>query len=81
TGDVGTIISNGTIQDTVNRYTWSLPSGITIPSAGSITVTATCETSGSVSAAAGTLTIIATPTSGWTSVTNKTAAATGSDAQ
>ena len=76
-GDVGTVITNGTVQDTVNRNTWNLPASVTIPEVGSITVTATCSVSGPVTGAIDTLTIIGTPTDGWTGVTNKTAAAIG----
>lgn len=80
-GDVGTIITNGTVQDTVNRNTWNLPARVTIPQSGSITVTATCSVSGAVPGAIGTLTIIGTPTDGWTGVTNTTAAAIGQPMQ
>lgn len=76
-GDVGTVITNGTVQDTVNRNTWNLPASVSIPEVGSITVTATCSVSGPVTGAIDTLTIIGTPTDGWTGVTNKTAAAIG----
>lgn len=80
-GDVGTVITNGTVQDTVNRNTWNLPATVTIPEGGSITVTATCAVSGPVTGAIGTLTIIGTPTDGWTGVTNTTAAAIGQPMQ
>lgn len=80
-GDVGTVITNGTVQDTVNRNTWNLPASVTIPEGGSITVTATCAVSGAVTGAIGTLTIIGTPTDGWTGVTNTTAAAIGQPMQ
>ena len=80
-GDVGTVITNGTVQDTVNRNTWNLPATVTIPEGGSITVTATCAVSGPVTGAIDTLTIIGTPTDGWTGVTNTTAAAIGQPMQ
>ncbi len=80
-GDVGTVITNGTVQDTVNRNTWNLPASVTIPEGGSITVTATCAVSGPVTGAIDTLTIIGTPTDGWTGVTNTTAAAIGQPMQ
>ena len=63
-GDVGTVITNGTVQDTVNRNTWNLPASVTIPEVGSITVTATCSVSGPVTGDIDTLTIIGTPTAG-----------------
>lgn len=80
-GDPGTIITNGTVQDTVNRNTWNLPASVTIPTGGSVTVTATCSTPGPVTGDIGTLTIIGTPTDGWTGVTNTTAAAIGQPMQ
>jgi len=69
TGASGTIINNGVVQD-VNGFQWSLPPQVIIPSAGNITVTATCQTPGNVTANIGDLHIIATPTAGWTSVSN-----------
>lgn len=75
-GVVGTVITNGVVQDT-NQVKWDLPASVTIPAAGQITVTATCETTGAVSAAPGTVTVIATPTRGWQTVTNASAAALG----
>ncbi len=80
-GDVGTVITNGTVQDTVNRNTWNLPATVTIPEGGSITVTSRCAVSGPVTGAIDTLTIIGTPTDGWTGVTNTTAAAIGQPMQ
>lgn len=77
TGDVGTTITNGTVQDSVNRNTWSLPVSVTIPEGGTTTVTAVCTTSGPISADIGTLTIIGTPTNGWTGVTNPSASSVG----
>lgn len=75
-GVVGTTITNGVVQDT-NQVKWDLPASVNIPPAGQITVTATCETTGAVSAAPGTVTTIATPTRGWQTVTNASAAAMG----
>ncbi len=84
TGTAGTTITGGLIAD-ANNYQWSIPSPTIIPSGGTITVTATCQTSGVISAPANTITVIVTPTSGWTSVTNPSAATVGtavaSDAQ
>ncbi|WP_250512708.1 baseplate J/gp47 family protein [Caballeronia sp. INDeC2] len=75
-GVVGTTITNGIVQDT-NQVNWDLPASVTIPPAGQITVTATCEQAGAISAAPGTVTTIATPTSGWQTVTNASAALLG----
>ncbi len=76
TGQAGTIISNGVVQDTAG-YKWNLPASVVIPPGGSISVTATCQTIGAIAALAGTLTGIATPTLGWQNVTNPAAATTG----
>jgi uncharacterized phage protein gp47/JayE len=84
-GQAGTVITDGVIQDAQLQNRWSLPSTVVIPLSGQITVTATCETIGAVTAPAGTLTKIATPTRGWQTVNNPTAATAGqpveSDAQ
>ena len=80
-GDVGTIITNGTVLDSVNRNTWNLPASVTIPEGGLATVTAICTTPGPISADIGTLTIIGTPTNGWTGVTNATPASVGQPMQ
>lgn len=76
TGTPYTVISNGLIQDTSGYY-WSLPQVTIIGSTGVVSVTATCETIGSISALPDTLTIIATPQYGWTSVTNDASATEG----
>lgn len=80
-GDPGTIITNGIVIDTVNRNQWVLPVSVTIPDTGSITVTATCSTPGPVAGDIGTLTVIGTPTDGWTGVYNTTAASLGNSVQ
>lgn len=80
-GDPGTIITNGIVIDTASGNQWVLPASVTIPDTGSITVTATCSTTGLVSGAINTLTIIGTPTDGWTGVYNATAASLGAAAQ
>ncbi|MFA6876526.1 MAG: baseplate J/gp47 family protein, partial [Parabacteroides sp.] len=49
TGTNGTIITGGIVSD-VAGYAWDLPTPITIPSGGLLTVTATCETIGSITA-------------------------------
>lgn len=80
-GTVGATITNGSVRDTLYKYLWSLPTTVSIPAGGTITVTATCTTAGAVMLGAGTLTIIATPTDGWASVTNATASAPGQSVQ
>lgn len=79
TGVAGTTITNGTATDGTN--TWNLPNEVTIPSNGIITVLATCDKSGSVSAAPNTITTIVNPTYGWLSVTNNYAATPGQDVE
>ena len=76
TGTAGTVITNGKVKDSAG-YIWDLPTTTTIGAGGTVSVSATCETSGSISATIGTLTIIYTPTAGWTSVTNPSAAYAG----
>lgn len=68
-GQVGTTINNGQAEDTLGQK-WSLPALVTIPVGGEITVTAVASEIGAVSAAAGTITKIATPTLGWQTVEN-----------
>lgn len=75
-GQAGTVILNGQAKDTLDQ-TWNLPASVTIPVGGSITVTATAAEVGAVSAAAGTITKIATPTLGWQTVNNVAAATMG----
>lgn len=78
TGTAGTVINNGIVGDNQNLNTqWALPATVTIPLAGTINVTATCTQLGATPAAVATLVNIATPTAGWTSVTNAAAATTG----
>lgn len=75
-GQAGTVILNGQAKDTLDQK-WNLPASVTIPVGGSIVVTATAENIGSVSAAAGTINKIATPTLGWQTVNNVAAATVG----
>lgn len=75
-GQAGTVITNGKAED-VNGVTWDLPATVTIPSGGTITVTVTAEQAGAITAPAGTITKIATPTKGWQSFTNTAAAVPG----
>ena len=75
-GQAGTIILNGQAKDTLDQK-WNLPASVTIPVGGSIVVTATAAEVGAVSAAAGTINKIATPTLGWQTVNNVAAATIG----
>lgn len=74
-GTVGTTITNGVVTDSAGNR-WSLPPSVTLAGT-TITVTATCQTIGAIPAAANTVTGIATPTRGWASVTNPSAATAG----
>lgn len=56
---------------------WNIPVGTTIPGGGSIIVTAEAQESGAVQAVIGSVNRIFTPTRGWQSVTNATAATAG----
>ncbi len=75
-GSVGTNIVDGTAID-VNGKTWALPALVVIPPAGQILVTATCTEPGSIAANIGTVTVRGTPTLGWSTVTNPSAASLG----
>lgn len=76
-GQATSTIINGIAVDS-NSNRWFLPSPVTIPISGQIDVTAFAEFSGAVTASAGTITTIGTPTRGWQSVTNPTDAVPGS---
>lgn len=80
TGTAGETITNGSAKD-ANNVIWNLPASVSIGVDGTVTVTATCSKSGAVAAQAGTITTINTPTRGWTSVTNPTAATVGEPAE
>lgn len=75
-GTAGTTITNGYATDDDGNK-WMLPDSVTIPAAGQITVTATASEVGDVSATIGTITGIGTPTRGWQTVTNPSAADRG----
>lgn len=76
TGTAGTVVTNGIVSDVEGRL-WDLPESVTLDGNGTATVTATCRETGVVSAQAGAITRIMTPTIGWVSVTNAEAAVTG----
>lgn len=75
-GTAGTVITNGYATDDAGNR-WMLPASVTIPVEGQITVTATASDVGAVSAPAGSITGIGTPTRGWQTVTNLLAAVEG----
>ncbi len=75
-GQAGATITNGQAKDILDQR-WMLPASVVVPVSGSIVVTATAEKVGAVSASAGTINKIATPTLGWQTVNNVTAATIG----
>lgn len=76
TGTPGAVIANGLASDE-SGVIWELPDSVTLNASGYASVVATCQQMGVVEAMAGTITRIATPTAGWTSVTNPAPADTG----
>jgi len=75
-GQAGMPIINGVIIDPANNR-WSLPAEVDVPPAGTVTVTATCQTPGAIQLAPNTTWTIGTPTRGWQSVSNVNAASPG----
>lgn len=75
TGSSGTVINDGKVSDGSN--VWLLPSTVTIPATGTITVEAESEQYGSIYVQANKITTILTPVFGWQSVTNLTASSPG----
>lgn len=80
TGTIGLEIVSGSAKD-ANNIIWTLPASVVIGTGGTVIVTAMCATAGAVAALAGTITGINTPTRGWVSVTNPSAATVGSAAE
>lgn len=77
-GANGTPIINGIVGDDQSLGTqWALPALVTIPGGGTITVTATCTEPGAIAASANSITKILTPTAGWQTVNNASAATPG----
>lgn len=76
---LGSIANPAQAIDTLSQI-WNLPV-TTIPSGGTITVTATASLPGSLQAAANTVTGIYTPTLGWQTVNNATPASPGQPVQ
>ena len=71
-----TQIVDGAVRDRAGM-TWDLPSSVVIDSDGTTYTVVTCRTAGAVSALAGDISQIETPTYGWVSVTNEVAAVLG----
>lgn len=75
-GQAGTTIRNGYATDDLGQR-WNLPATVVIPRSGEILVTATADEAGALTAAAGSISTIGTPTYGWQTVTNKADATPG----
>lgn len=75
-GQAGTVITSGYAVDALSNK-WLLPDTVSIPLAGTVTVTATAEQAGEISAPAGAISKIGTPTRGWQTVTNPLPAVPG----
>lgn len=75
-GQAGTLIENGFAIDTFERR-WDLPESVVIPISGEVTVTATCEEIGAITAEANSINRIGNPTLGWQTVNNPLAANVG----
>lgn len=76
TGTPFTQILDGAVKDRAGLV-WDLPSSVVIDSSGTTYTVVTCRTSGPVSALAGDINKIETPTYGWVSVINEVAAVLG----
>jgi len=76
TGVVGTIITNGVVQDSSGNL-WNLPASVTIPTGGSITVTVTAQQAGAISAVVASINQIYNPQVGWQTFSNTTPAVVG----
>lgn len=79
-GQAGTTLTGAQAIDTLNQK-WDIPDGTVIPGGGTITVTATSDEAGAISAAANTINKIFTPTLGWQTVNNAALATEGQSAE
>lgn len=80
TGQAGTVISNGVVQD-INNINWLLPEYIVIGESGSINTNAECELFGSIQVPIGGISKIVTSVPGWSSVSNSELATVGLDSE
>lgn len=80
TGTAGAVITNGVVSTEAGTK-WSLPASVTLNISGEAATTATSQIPGPIVADVGSIINIDTPTLGWTSVTNPTAAVLGSDTE
>lgn len=75
-GQANTTITTGIVIDTLQQK-WNLPASVTIPDSGTIIVTATAQEEGAITADTNTINRIFTPTLGWQTVNNASAATPG----
>lgn len=75
-GQAGTVITGGAAEGE-DGTRWNLPAAVTVPVSGEITVTAFAAQPGALRADADTIIRILTPTRGWQTVNNPTAAQPG----
>jgi len=75
-GQAGATIINGVARGADNSN-WLLPPTVVIPPSGEITISAVAQNSGAIDAPPNTITNIATPTRGWQTVRNPSAAVQG----
>jgi uncharacterized phage protein gp47/JayE len=75
-GQAGTQITNGVAVDSFENR-WLLPDSVVIPISGEVTVRAIAEELGAIEAEANSITQIGTPTRGWQTVSNPSAAVVG----
>lgn len=75
-GTDGTVITDGVAEDILGQK-WDLPTPVTIPGSGTVTVTATAQELGALNAQSDTVNRIFTPTRGWQTVNNPSAATAG----
>ena len=80
TGTPGAVVTNGIVRD-VNGNQWNLATPVTISGSGTISTIATAVNAGNITANPGDISIIVTPTAGWTGVTNAAAAIPGQAAE
>lgn len=76
TGQGGTVVTNGLVQDEGGNK-WALPANVVIGASGSAAVVVTCQTPGNISAQIGEINKIMTPTAGWYAFTNTATASPG----
>lgn len=76
-GTAGTEITSGIVQSATFGDQWALPGLVIIPPSGTVTVTAMAVNPGPIAAPVGEVTKIVTPTIGWQTVTNPSAAIPG----